>query len=1167
MLKKTRRVLAVTTILLALSVWAGRVMITHLTRQTQYFEQLATKALGYPVEIQQVSTSWRGFYPQFVLQQVSVKDENNEALIQINHLNVGVNFLLSLWHWDFIPGNLEVQGAKLSVFQDELGHWKISGRVDNGEKNAVEINRWINWLLSEKHILLSDIQITLQRKNEKNLSLQISKVELFDRGDKTYIEGDAAFSRPQSSKVHVIAELTQSLGLSLSSAKIYLEANNVDLKVGSGIFSFNQGQINQGIINAKIWADWKNNQWEKFQFVCQGEGVEAQYEGKNYLLNFSPINLIITPTKAQNWQIQGLLSDVKVNQHLLIHEPIEFIYQQGTDQKEFQVSHLSFSLLNQLASQWGGLSKDNLSLLNQLDLNGDLRDVYFKQEKTGWLLDGDVDNLTSQPKDKIPGVVNLSGHFQVKPEEGFFDLASEKISVTFLKVFRKTIFLDKAIGSAHWQFLSNDRFVVQVNNAQASNEDGVCFGEFSLLFDKDKPYPWLSLVGGGRLTTLNRESLYLPYSVMPPAVLAWVDQALIPGHAKTNATVILNGPMEHFPFDGYQGQFTVDADLDNVDLRIGPGWPPIQAITGNIVFNDRAMYFTKGVGRIYDNTTLRGLSATIPSMGAPGQATLLSIDGKAKTNIQEALQFIKNSPLQHIFKERFANTEGKGPLDLSLNLILPLSQSTESVQAKGELVFADDVIGVKGIDVENLKGSLSFTEMGLFSPSLTGRFLGHPLKIDISNTPMSGWIQTKINVLGTFSGELFEKMLSRFSGGDYIQGQSNFNALFTLNHAKGDLAPPPDSLKIQSDLSGLAINFPLFLQKPQNTTQATTLLIQWIEGNPLFDFNSGSMRVQVTKEQEDVRAQITNDIMSGKIYFPTNGSLLKARLDYLILPGTDHLKSKLSPKIIPKLDFYTRSLKIANKNIGSVSLMTSPTPAGLTIDKLTISTGNYQLDLHGQWNESAGRASSHFNGELKSDDLSGMLQSWGFAPGVVSNDASALFSLNWQGTPFDFNVKTLQGKLSIDIQNGTFTELASSTNLKIGLGRIITMLSVQSITQKLQLNFNDVTRKGFNFSSLKGEFDIDQGQARTEEVLIEGPVAKIKLSGRVGLTTHDYDLELWVTPYVTSSLPVIATIAGGPIVGAATWLTDKILSSAVQKLTTYHYHLTGPWDAPTVTPQ
>ena len=118
--------------------------------------------------------------------------------------------------------------------------------------------------------------------------------------------------------------------------------------------------------------------------------------------------------------------------------------------------------------------------------------------------------------------------------------------------------------------------------------------------------------------------------------------------------------------------------------------------------------------------------------------------------------------------------------------------------------------------------------------------------------------------------------------------------------------------------------------------------------------------------------------------------------------------------------------------------------------------------------------------------------------------------------------------------------------------------------RRLTLDFSDLTKKGFEFRVFKGDFVFKKGNAFTRNAYLDGPVAKVSLQGRIGFANKDVDLKLSVAPYVTSSLPLIVGVAGGPIAGVVTWVVSKILSPSIGKAVGFTYKVTGPWKKPKV---
>jgi uncharacterized protein YhdP len=130
-------------------------------------------------------------------------------------------------------------------------------------------------------------------------------------------------------------------------------------------------------------------------------------------------------------------------------------------------------------------------------------------------------------------------------------------------------------------------------------------------------------------------------------------------------------------------------------------------------------------------------------------------------------------------------------------------------------------------------------------------------------------------------------------------------------------------------------------------------------------------------------------------------------------------------------------------------------------------------------------------------------------------------------------------------------------------------MSIAAIPRRLTLDFSDLFSKGFNFSSITGQFDFAAGIANTDNLTMNGDAAKIEVRGPVNLLKREYDQTVTVTPNVSSTLPVAGVVAGGPIglgVGAAILLVDKIADDLFGKeivnLVSYNYSLTGPWAEP-----
>jgi uncharacterized protein YhdP len=157
-----------------------------------------------------------------------------------------------------------------------------------------------------------------------------------------------------------------------------------------------------------------------------------------------------------------------------------------------------------------------------------------------------------------------------------------------------------------------------------------------------------------------------------------------------------------------------------------------------------------------------------------------------------------------------------------------------------------------------------------------------------------------------------------------------------------------------------------------------------------------------------------------------------------------------------------------------------------------------------------------------------------------------------------FLLDSINGNLSLDIRKGQLRDVSP------GAGRVFGLLSLQTLPRRLTLDFSDVFKKGLTFDRIKGSFLLERGDAYTTNLYLDGPAARIDISGRTGLAVKDYDQLVTVTPHVTASLPLAGALVGGPVAGGVLYAIDKLFKPTIEKITQYQYTITGSWDDPQI---
>jgi uncharacterized protein (TIGR02099 family) len=323
------------------------------------------------------------------------------------------------------------------------------------------------------------------------------------------------------------------------------------------------------------------------------------------------------------------------------------------------------------------------------------------------------------------------------------------------------------------------------------------------------------------------------------------------------------------------------------------------------------------------------------------------------------------------------------------------------------------------------------------------------------------------------------------------------------------------------------------------------------------------LRLQAYQSKNDFAIALAGENIKGNVTIPANypKAPLIANFDHLTLASNDS-HALLKPNDIPPLELSIGRLNYHDKLIQNISLKLQPLGNDVIIKQVQIEEPGLKILASGRWHSGNNAQETILNGDLSSNNLGAFLNQWHITDNVVKGMGTAHFNLSWPNSPMNGEKKTLQGNLDLNFKQGRIINLGSQVDVGMGIGRLLNLLSLQTLPRRLKGDFSDLTGSGYSFDELTGLLQLKQGNIFTENASLDGTVGKVKIKGRIGLVKKDYDLRLIINPNVTSSLPIVATLTAGPLVGLATWVADKVFSRQVKKMTEIHYNVTGSWENP-----
>ena len=202
--------------------------------------------------------------------------------------------------------------------------------------------------------------------------------------------------------------------------------------------------------------------------------------------------------------------------------------------------------------------------------------------------------------------------------------------------------------------------------------------------------------------------------------------------------------------------------------------------------------------------------------------------------------------------------------------------------------------------------------------------------------------------------------------------------------------------------------------------------------------------------------------------------------------------------------------------------------------------------------------------QAKGDKLSDFLGKMNVKEQVKGGKFDFDLRLFCQCAPWNMNFQDLSGHASMNVKEGVFT------NQDHNIGRLLSLLNIQSIARRLKLKINDLTDKGFAYDDIQSSVYFGDSLAKIENFQLNATSSTIRLTGNSNIVNQQYNLLATVRPAISDSVPIAAYLAGGGLTGLGVWMADKLLfdgklmDSVVDSVAEFEYKITGPWNDPDI---
>ncbi|MBL8384280.1 MAG: TIGR02099 family protein [Burkholderiales bacterium] len=820
-------------------------VLPNIERYRPAIEAALSKGLAAKVTIGRIEAGWDGLQPDLDLADVRIFDRQGRVALSLPMVSLTVS-------WWSVPAAqlrlhaLEITGADLDIRRTAAGSLVVGGMelaasADGGGA--------ADWILAQRRIVIAESRVRWNddRRGAPELALSNIRAVLQNAGQRRRLGVTADPPRELASRLDVRADLT---GESLERlagwrGQVYANLPYIDLAAWRAWIDY-PVEIGAGKGRVRAWLGFDGDRLENFVADVGLDHAQARLSRDLPMLALARVSgrlamrelatggkalgfLRLGEKQVTGFEVSGQQVSLATPAGVAL-APADFsmrtVSARGSKPQEIEMTANSLDL-EPVAKLLEHLPVDAhfRKVLGEANPRGAIFDFQLSwrgefEKPVGYSARGRFSELGMDARGGLPGFANLSGSVVATEKGGTLTLASRNATIQLPEILEDpSLRLDMLTAQLGWTY-PEGRFEVRTDNVAFANEDAA--GSAQLLYragPDSAGYLELSAkLGRARAARVHR---YLPKHLVQ--VRAWLAAAIDKGGVD-EALFQVKGNLADFPFDDpKRGNFRATVKVADANLLYASGWPRIEGVRGELVFDRSSMTFRSAAAGAVGQVKLGRVDVRIPDLG--GRVHLLDIQGVADGPVQSFLQFIDQSPVDRMIDGFTDGMQATGSGRLSLRITLPV-EDVAKTQVAGQFQFTNNDVrlGPEIPGLARVNGVLAFSETGMSLRGIRGDALGGSFML---NGATRGDGSIGISATGNFTAPglrawLSDPILAAMSGG------ASWRAALNVRRGGGDFS-------VESSLAGLAIDLPSPLGKPAADSVAFRLSKAAVPGTAAED--------------------------------------------------------------------------------------------------------------------------------------------------------------------------------------------------------------------------------------------------------------------------------------------------------------------------------------------
>ncbi|MGQ0429553.1 MAG: YhdP family protein [Gammaproteobacteria bacterium] len=434
-----------------------------------------------------------------------------------------------------------------------------------------------------------------------------------------------------------------------------------------------------------------------------------------------------------------------------------------------------------------------------------------------------------EPLGRAAGISGLDGAIEGQGAGGIVQVTTRDGLIKWPPQWRSLVEVPRADARVEWsRFADGVRF--WADGAKLDTGHGRAEGRLRMVV-RPGQLPLMDLQATVSDFDLRQTWRYLQIGRLKPKTVAWLDAAFRAGRVP-EARVSITGPTKGFPYREGQGRLKTAGRVAGLNLYFAPGWPELRGVDAEFSFDGPALQAVATRGN------LAGIAISQAEVhSADLRAAMLAVRASGRADAGRAIRMLQGSPLAPGLGAGFAGLAGSGPVTGEITMFLPVKDLDRRViTVVTRLAGVTLRHGQPVIEAAGLEGELWFRNREVHASSLRGRLFGGPLQVSVTTARQTnGDLETRLNARGTLQGALLAPA-ARMPVNANLTGKADWRGFLTVQRAASGERPARGTLRLSSDLRGLASGLPAPFAKNADSARPLTI-------TAAFDGDTG-MRVQ-----------------------------------------------------------------------------------------------------------------------------------------------------------------------------------------------------------------------------------------------------------------------------------------------------------------------------------